>query len=119
MRARFWLALSLSLAACDGSIIGGSGGSGGSGGPGSSGPPGGPPTQPPPQTDDGRYVCDDQIHPAVTEARRLTALEYQNSIAVLFDGRLTPSAQYPGTVGKSVTGFSTEPAFNDIGAGGA
>ena len=55
----------------------------------------------------------------MTEARRLTALEYQNSISVLFDGRLTPSAQYPGSVGKSVTGFSTEPAFNDIGAGGA
>ncbi|HZJ55849.1 MAG TPA: DUF1592 domain-containing protein [Myxococcaceae bacterium] len=71
------------------------------------------------QTDDGRFVCDDRVHPAVTEARRLTALEYQNSIAVLFDGRLTPSAQYPGTVGKSVTGFSTEPAYNDIGAGGA
>ena len=55
----------------------------------------------------------------MTQARRLSALEYQNSIAVLFDGRLTPSAQYPGTVGKSVTGFSTEPAYNDIGAGGA
>src|SRR5262249_26372820 len=48
-----------------------------------------------------------------------TALEYQNSIAVLFDGRLTPSTQYPGTVGKSVTGFSTEPELNDIGSGGA
>src|SRR4029453_5360614 len=119
MRARFWLALSLSLTACDGSIIGGAGGSGPSGPPGGGPPGGGPPTQPPPQTDDGRYVCDDRMHPAVTEARRLTALEYQSSVAVLFGGRLTPSAQYPGTVGKSVTGFSTEPAYNDIGSGGA
>src|SRR5262249_39866810 len=56
---------------------------------------------------------------AATQARRLTPLEYQNSIAVLFDGRLTASSQYPGTVGKSITGYSTEAALNDIGSGGA
>jgi hypothetical protein len=38
---------------------------------------------------------------------------------VLFDGRLAASSQYPGTVGKSITGYSTEPALNDIGSGGA
>ena len=112
MGVRSWIVLSLVMTACTGSITG----------PRSSdGPPTQtPPTQTPPtQTNDGRYVCDDRIHSAVTQARRLTALEYQNSIAVLFDGRLTPSAQFPGTVGKSITGFSTEPALNDIGAGGA
>lgn len=104
MGARSWLALSLLVVSCDGSITGHR-----------SSPSSGPPQQ----TDDGRYVCDDAVHPAVTQARRLTPLEYQNSIAVLFDGRLTPSSQYPGTVGKSITGFSTEAALNDIGSGGA
>ena len=111
--ARSWLALSLLLAACDGSITGHRS---------PSSPPGSPPgspSGPPTQTDDGRYVCDDALHPAVTQARRLTPLEYRNSIAVLFDGRLSPSSQYPGTVGKSITGFSTEAALNDIGSGGA
>ena len=113
MGARSWLALSLLLAACDGSITGHRS---------PSSPPGSPPgspSGPPTQTDDGRYVCDDALHPAVTQARRLTPLEYRNSIAVLFDGRLSPSSQYPGTVGKSITGFSTEAALNDIGSGGA
>jgi hypothetical protein len=55
----------------------------------------------------------------MTQARRLTPAEYQNVIADLFDGRLIPSSKYPGPVGKSITGFSTEPVFNDIGAGGA
>jgi hypothetical protein len=64
-------------------------------------------------------VCDDKGHPAVTQARRLTTVEYQNAISDLFDGRLTASTQYPGSVGKSVTGFSTEAVFNDIGAAGA
>ncbi len=64
-------------------------------------------------------MCDDKIHPAVTQARRLTAAEYQNAISVLFDGRLTPSTKYPSSAGKSVTGFSTEAVLNDIGAGGA
>ncbi len=67
----------------------------------------------------GRYVCNDKIHPAVTQARRLTALEYQNAISDLFDGRLTPSTKYPGSAGKSVTGFSTEAVLNDIGTSGA
>jgi hypothetical protein len=106
MGARSWLALSLLVASCDGSITGHRS---------SPSTPSGPPTQ----TDDGRYVCDDAVHPAATQARRLTRLEYQNSIDVLFDGRLDPSSQYPGTVGKSITGYSTEAALNDIGSGGA
>jgi hypothetical protein len=104
MRARFWFALSLPFfLACDGSITGHRS----------------PSSGPPQQTSDGRYVCNDALHPAVTQARRLTPLEYQNSIAILFDGRLTASSQYPGTVGKSITGYSTEAALNDIGSGGA
>ena len=71
------------------------------------------------QTPNGRYVCNDKVHPAATQARRLTATEYQNAISDAFDGRLTASTKYPGSVGKSVTGFSTEAVFNDIGAGGA
>jgi len=67
----------------------------------------------------GRYVCDDRIHPAATQARRLTTVEYQNAISDVFDGRLSPSAKFPGSAGKSVTGFSTEAVLNDIGAGGA
>jgi len=67
----------------------------------------------------GRYVCNDTIHPAVTQARRLTAVEYQNAVSDLFDGRLAASTKYPGSVGKSITGFSTEALLNDIGAGGA
>ena len=114
MGARVWTVLALSLAACTGSISGNQ--SGPQTGPQS---PGSPPAGPPPQTESGRYVCNDRIYPAVTQARRLTALEYQNAIVALFDGRLTPSIKYPGSVGKSVTGFSTEALLNDIGAGGA
>jgi len=92
----------LSLIACTGSIT-------------APGAPGGPPAQ----LENGRYVCNDRVHPAVTQARRLTTVEYQNAISVLFDGQLTPSTKYPGSAGKSLTGFSTEPALNDVGAGGA
>ena len=55
----------------------------------------------------------------MTQARRLTSLEYQNAISDVFGGRLAASSKYPGSVAKSITGFSTEPIFNDIGAGGA
>jgi Protein of unknown function (DUF1592)/Protein of unknown function (DUF1588)/Protein of unknown function (DUF1595)/Protein of unknown function (DUF1585) len=103
MGVRSCLVLLLPLAACTGRI--------GS----SSGTPGGPPTQ----TQNGRYVCNDRIHAAVTQARRLTPVEYQNAVTAVFDGRLTPSTRYPGPAGKSVTGFSTEPILNDIGSGGA
>jgi len=109
MGARSWIGLSLALVACDGSIIGGKS-------PG--GTPGGPPP-PPTQTDTGRYVCNDRTHPAATQARRLTPVEYENAISVLFDGRTTPSSRYPGPVGKSITGYSTEAILNDIGSSGA
>jgi len=109
MRARSSTALLLLLAACTGSYSG------------STTPPGTTPpaTTPPAQNPDGRYVCNDKTHAAVMDARRLTTLEYQNAVSDVFGGRLAPSSKYPGSVGKSITGFSTEPVFNDIGAGGA
>lgn len=111
MGARFSTALLLlSLAGCTGSITGPQA-------PASS--PSTSPSTPPTQTPSGRYVCNDKIHPAVTQARRLTEVEYQNAISDVFDGRLAPSTKYPGSAGKSVTGFSTEAVFNDIGASGA
>ena len=103
MDVRLSIVLSLAVTACTGSITG----------PGA-GSPAGTPTQ----TSNGRYVCNDGIHPAATQARRLTPAQYANAVTAIFDGRLTPSTRYPGPVGKSVTGFSTEPILNDIGSGG-
>jgi hypothetical protein len=52
----------------------------------------------------------------LSTARRLTAGEYENVITDVFG--LTPSEQYPGTYGESVTGYSTEPGISVIGEQG-
>jgi hypothetical protein len=62
-----------------------------------------------------RYVCNDKVYPAATVGRRLTPAEYQNAIAAVFGGVVPASAQYPGLYGKSLTGYSTEPALSDVG----
>jgi hypothetical protein len=138
------LVLALSLAGCTASIgepgvLGTSGGGGpngapaprGSGRPGPNGSPapidpsmpiptmpGAPPpvdpTQPPPPVPSGP-ACDQGPYPAHSEARRLTVAQYQNAIRDIFDGHLSASTLFPGSYGKSVTGFSTEPAINAVG----
>ncbi len=58
--------------------------------------------------------CDpDAPDAAVRAGRRLSRLEYDYVIVDLFD--LPPSARFPGTFGKSKTGYSTEPAINAVG----
>ncbi len=64
---------------------------------------------------DNRYQCDDGPYPVRTEARRLTIAQYRNVVRDVFGGAVAPSAKYPGSYGKSATGFSTEPALYDVG----
>jgi Protein of unknown function (DUF1592)/Protein of unknown function (DUF1588)/Protein of unknown function (DUF1595)/Protein of unknown function (DUF1585)/Protein of unknown function (DUF1587) len=92
--------------ACSGSVAdrdgGGEGGDGAGAGNGNSGgtagenPVGGP--------------C-----PLEVPIRRLTDTQYRNSVAMIFDGKLTASPKFPtGEPGSSVTGFSTEPSVNEV-----
>ncbi len=67
---------------------------------------------------DGRYICNDRIYPAQSDGRRITLAEYANAINAIFGGQVAPSAQYPGSYGTSITGFSTEAGMNEIGAEG-
>jgi hypothetical protein len=67
---------------------------------------------------DGRYICNGGRHPTASEARRLTTFEYQNAIRDIFGAKVTASAQYPGSYGKSSTGYSTEPDINTVGEQG-
>lgn len=58
--------------------------------------------------------CDPDAPDAATrQGRRLSRLEYDYVIVDLFD--LPPSDRFPGTFGKSKTGYSTEPAINAVG----
>jgi len=58
--------------------------------------------------------CDpDAPDAAFRQGRRLSRLEYDYVIVDLFD--LPPSDRFPGTFGKSKTGYSTEPAINAVG----
>jgi hypothetical protein len=61
-------------------------------------------------------ACSDGVHAAASTGRRLTPAEYRNAISAVFDDKVAASAQYPATSGKSVTGFSTEPALSIVGA---
>ena len=69
----------------------------------------------PAQGSDGRYVCDDKIYPAASDARRLTKRQYQNAVRDIFDGRVAASDVYPSSYGAPNTGYSTEPAVNGVG----
>jgi len=63
----------------------------------------------------GAIVCDDRIHAASSDGRRMTLAQYQHAIADVFDGQVTASAKFPGGYGKSTTGYSTEAAINGVG----
>ncbi len=63
----------------------------------------------------GTPVCNAGPYPAKTDLHRLTPAQYQHAILDVFDGAVQPSAQYPGAYGKSVTGYSTEEALNEVG----
>jgi len=52
-------------------------------------------------------------------ARRLTPEEYRNAVVDIFGGRIQPSARYPQLYGKSLTGFSSEPALGTVGESAA
>ncbi len=82
------------------------------GAPGSS-DPGAPGSPADPGT--SMLACDQGPYPAVTDMHRLTVAQYQHAIADVFNGAVQPSAQYPDSYGKSVTGFSTEEAINEVG----
>ncbi len=60
--------------------------------------------------------CTSAVHAATTEGHRLTPVQYNNAINAIFGSAVTASAQYPGAYGASLSGFSTEPAMNDVGA---
>jgi len=63
--------------------------------------------------------CTLTAHPAVTDARRLTPVQYQNAVRAVFGGLVTPSTRYPGTYGASVTGYTTEPGLGLVGDQGS
>jgi hypothetical protein len=63
-----------------------------------------------------RLDCSGAPHAAVSEGRRITAAQYANAIGAVFGGGVAASAQFPGSYGTPVTGFSTEPAINDVGS---
>lgn len=63
----------------------------------------------------GGIVCDDRVHAASSDGRRMTIAQYQHAIADVFEGQVTASAKFPGTYGKSATGYSTEAAINGVG----
>jgi hypothetical protein len=62
-----------------------------------------------------RLDCSGGRHAAVSEGRRITTSQYANAIAAVFGGAVAASTQFPGAYGQSVTGYSTEPAINDVG----
>jgi hypothetical protein len=74
--------------------------------------------QPPPLPilGDGGSNCGSATQAAVSAGRRLTPAEYQNAVRAIFGGVVTPSAQYPGLGGTSLTGFSTEPPLSAVSA---
>jgi hypothetical protein len=132
MRVLRWSLFSLlaaSSVACTGKISGpapaasgGNGttspGSGGSGGTSAVGTGGGAGSGGSGQTGgSGAAVdCSSGTHGAVAEARRLTSEEYSNAVKDLLG--VDASSKYPGISGKSVTGYSTEPALSVIGEQG-
>ena len=79
----------------------------------------GDPNGPPPLLPNGRYDCSDGPFPVASEARRLSVVEYENTIRDVFDGAATASTRYPTSYGTSSTGYSTEPALYVIGEQGA
>lgn len=59
-------------------------------------------------------LCDpDAPDAAVRHGRKLSRLEYRNVITDVLD--LPPSDEFPGPLGVSQSGFSTEPALNLVG----
>lgn len=59
-------------------------------------------------------LCDpDAPDGAVRQGRKLSRLEYRNVITDVLD--LPPSDEFPGPLGVSQSGFSTEPALNLVG----
>lgn len=65
--------------------------------------------------EDGGPICDGRPQPARVDARRLTPIEYANAIRDVFGSSVVPSDEYPGSYGKSASGFSTEPALYTVG----
>jgi hypothetical protein len=126
------LGIPLALAACVGSIGdgglangggnagstsgGGSEGPGGSSGSSSGGSVGGVDAGAPQLGSNGRYDCDAGPYPATSNGRRITTYEYDNAIHDIFDGRVSPSTNYPGSYGTPVTGFTTESSISTVGA---
>jgi hypothetical protein len=64
-------------------------------------------------------VCGAGDQPAGMTAplRVLTPVQYHNSVRDLFDGKVTPSTQYPRASGVAVTGYSTDLALQALSAG--
>lgn len=71
---------------------------------------------PPDRLPNGRFDCSAGPYPVATAARRLSQVEYKNVIRDVFGGAVAPSAKYPGSYGKSATGYSTEAEMYDVGA---
>jgi hypothetical protein len=46
----------------------------------------------------------------------MTTYEYENAIGAIFGGQVAASANYPGSYGTPVTGFSTESSISTVGA---
>jgi hypothetical protein len=73
-----------------------------------------------PNAPDGPVVQDcSEPQASAFRARRLTPDEYRNAVADIFGGRIQPSARYPQLYGKSLTGFSSEPALGTVGESAA
>lgn len=64
---------------------------------------------------DGRYICDEGPYPIQSFARRISVREYGNVVRDVFGQGIVASAQYPGSYGKSGTGYSTEPSLYAVG----
>lgn len=65
--------------------------------------------------EDGGPLCANGALPTRLDARRLTPTEYKNVIRDVFGSTVVPSDKYPGSYGKSSTGFSTEPTLYTVG----
>lgn len=106
-----WVAVAVTGGACTGSVTTSSQQEGSSSAGAASGPPGtfSVPGSPSAQR------CVHQV-----PLRRLSKLQYGNVIRDAFAGQVTASARFPqGEMGASRTGFSTEPAVNEITTLGA
>lgn len=73
----------------------------------------------PPKDENGRYICDAPSYPAQSALRRMSKRQYVASIQAIFDGQITPSAVFPDSFGRPLTGYSTEEQINRLGESGA